>query len=370
MALLGLAADEATVRRYTYGAGDAALEAEAAALRRALRGPQTVADAPACLQLSLDATKVPLVGGDWTDVKLAALGVVVPGSPDEDGQPTVRTERVSYVARWEPAARFGETITLEAQRRGVDEAAVVVSPNDGAEWIQGNLDLVAPQAVRILDFPHAIEHLGAVAALVYGEGRTEATAWVATQRRALRARGAAPLLAALAACQARGPCASARPDAEGRSPEELLAREGAYFARRAAQLDYPTFRRRGWPVGSGCVESGHKVVTGARLKLAGQHWAADHLNPLLVLRVAACNERWAEAWPVTWAAWRQRERERRAATRQQRRPARPAPSPAPAPAVAPPTPPVPPAPPSKLVVAGRPTVAHPWRKPFLPRRSA
>jgi hypothetical protein len=262
--LLGVATDEATVRRYTYGAGDAALAAEAAALHRALADPQTVADAPACLQLSLDATKVPLVGGDWTDVKLAVIGAVVPGPPDEDGRPTARTERVSYVARWEPAARFGQTLTLEAQRRGVDEAAVVVSPNDGAEWIQGNLDLVAPQAVRILDFPHAVEHLGAVAAPVYGEGSPEATAWVATRRRALLASGAAPLLAALAACQERGPCASARPDAEGRTPAELLAREVAYFARRAPQLDYPAFRQRGWPSGSGCVESGHKVVTGAR----------------------------------------------------------------------------------------------------------
>ena len=49
-------------------------------------------------------------------------------------------------------------MTLEAQRRGVDEAGTLVSPNDGAEWIQGVLDLVAPRAVRILD-----ESLGAVA---------------------------------------------------------------------------------------------------------------------------------------------------------------------------------------------------------------
>jgi hypothetical protein len=364
--LLGVTAHEATLRRYTYQAGEAALAEEAAALREVLAGPPPGPAAPPCLQLSLDATKVPLVGGLWTDAKLAAFGEVVPGPPDDAGRPTVTTRRVSYAARWEPAEAFGATITLEAHRRGLLGAPTVASPNDGAEWIQGNLDLVAPQAVRILDFPHAVEHLGAVAALVYGEGAAEAAAWVASQRQALLADGPGPLLAALAACRERGPCPSARPTVGGRAPEEQLAREIAYFASRAAQLDYPAFRAAGFPLGSGCVESGHRVVIAARLKLAGQHWAARHLNPLLVLRTTLCNDRWAAAWPATWGRWRDQVQARRALARQQRRPARAAPPPPPAP----PPPAAPPPPRPKLVVDGRPTAGHPWRRPFLPRRTA
>lgn len=354
--LLGVAVHEATLRRYTYQAGEAALAEEAAALREVLAGPPPGPAAPPCLQLSLDATKVPLVGGQWTGAKLAAFAEVVPGPPDGAGQPTVAAARVSYAARWEPAEAFGATITLEAHRRGLLGAPVVVSPNDGAEWIQHNLDLVAPRAVRILDFPHAVEHLGAVAALVDGEGTAEAAAWVAAQRQALLASGPGPLLAALAACRERGPCAAARPTAEGQSPEEQLAREVAYFASRAGQLDYPAFRAAGYPLGSGCVESGHRVVIAARLKLAGQHWAARHLNPLLVLRTTLRNDRWAAAWPATWGRWRDRVRARRAVARQQRRPV--------------PAPPAPPPPRPKLVVNGRPTAAHPWRRPVLPRRPA
>lgn len=364
--LLGVTVHEATLRRYTYQAGEAALAEEAAALQEVLAGPPPGPAAPPCLQVSLDATKVPLVGGQWTDAKLAAFGEVAPGPPDREGQPTVTAVRVSYAARWEPAEAFGATITLEAHRRGLLGAPTVVSPNDGAEWIQHNLDLVAPQAVRILDFPHAVEHLGAVAALVYGEGTAEAAAWVATQRQALLATGPGPLLTALATCRERGPCATARPTAEGQSPEARLAREVAYFAGRAGQLDYPAFRAAGYPIGSGCVESGHRVVIAARLKLAGQHWAARHLNPLLVLRATLCNDRWIAAWPATWGRWHRQVEARRALARQQRRPARaspPTPVPLPPPAAsAPPRP--------KLVVDGRPTAAHPWRRPFLPRRTA
>lgn len=69
---------------------------------------------------------------------LARLGSTVSfaearGAAPRAGRHRQRGDR-SYAARWEPAESFGATITLEAQRRGIDEAHTVVSPNDGAEW--------------------------------------------------------------------------------------------------------------------------------------------------------------------------------------------------------------------------------------------
>lgn len=367
---VGVCMGATAVRERTYAAGEAALAVEAAALAQAMQAPARAARPPAVLQVSIDATKVPLVGGGWTDVKLAVFADLAPGPASRDGCPTLAPQTTSYVARWEPAARFGQTLTLEAQRRGLDEAGVVVSPNDGAEWIQGNLDLLAPRAIRVLDFPHAVEHLGVLATLVYGEGSGAAADWVATQRQALRAHGADALFPALAACQARGPCVGALVDAEGRTPADRLRREVAYFTSRAAQLAYPAFRQQGYPIGSGMAESGHKVVIGPRFKGAGQHWADHHLNPLLALRCASCNDRWPTAWPTLWAQQGQQAQAHHAATQRQRRQARrippppvpvavpagavPAPLPTPCPALAPPRP--------KLVVAGRPTAAHPWRR--------
>jgi hypothetical protein len=34
----------------------------------------------------------------------------------------------------------------------------------------------------------------------------------------------------------------------------------------------------------------------ARLKGAGMHWSRASVNPVLALRNAVCNDRWAEAW--------------------------------------------------------------------------
>ena len=44
------------------------------------------------------------------------------------------------------------------------------------------------------------------------------------------------------------------------------------------------------------VESANKVVVEARLKGAGMHWSRASVNPLLALRNAVCNDRWAAAW--------------------------------------------------------------------------
>lgn len=115
------------------------------------------------------------------------------------------------MARWEPAEQCGLTITPEAQRRGLDEAGVVVSPNDGGEWMQGNRALVAPQAVRILAPAPALEHLGQIAALGYGVDTPAARAWVTAQSQTLREGGPAPVLAEFARCRTQGPCATPPP---------------------------------------------------------------------------------------------------------------------------------------------------------------
>jgi hypothetical protein len=371
--VLGVTVSETTERRQTYAAGAAALAVEVAELERVERDLPVAAAPPERLQASFDATKVSLVGGEWTDVKLGVFSDLVPGQ-DAAGQPVLRATGHSYAARWEPADRFTRTVTLEANRRGLDEAGLVLSPNDGADWIQGLLDAVAPWAERILDEMQAAEHLGTIAGLVFGAGTAAAQAWVDRQRTRLRTEPPARVLVELARCQRRGPRPGTPPGPDGTAPARLLAREVAYFFKRADQIRYAEFRRRAYPIGSGTVESGHRVVIGARFKGAGQHWEAAHLNPLLVLRTTLCNDRWDVTWPAIAAHRRataqtvgvQRQRWRRLArllTCLRQLPGVPPPV-----AAAPPAPTaVPPQPP-------RPRKTSPWRRTnallFVKDRSA
>jgi hypothetical protein len=156
-------------------------------------------------------------------------------------------------------------------------------------------------AVRILDEPHTAEHLGTIALLVYRERTPVTLAWVATQRQRLREEDPVPVLAALEQALADGPRAGSPAGPEGLTPQEWLTREVAFFQKRADQIRYAAFRQARSPLGSGIVESGHKVIISPRFKRAGQHWAPAHLNPLLVLRTTICNDRWGESWLLIWA---------------------------------------------------------------------
>src|SRR3954471_9747090 len=97
--------------------------------------------------------------------------------------------------------------------------------------MQGVLDLLATQAVRILDFPHAGEHLGTIATLVAGAGTPAATAWAADQRVAV-AQG--PLCLRPARAPRPAPVPPPRLGSVGRRPGRSTPRSWPFCARIVA----------------------------------------------------------------------------------------------------------------------------------------
>src|SRR5437870_9749354 len=107
--------------------------------------------------------------------------------------PICRTSHVWRTLRRSPAWRTW-------YRRGTESASVVCAVQDGAEWLQGLVDVLRPDAVRILDFPHAVEHLTAAAQASLGIGTSVLTAWLDQQAHTLKraADGIRQVLTALA----------------------------------------------------------------------------------------------------------------------------------------------------------------------------
>lgn len=351
----GAAVGRETARRLTETAGAALVALEDAEAERLAAERPRSEDGPRVLQLSLDGAMVPLVKGEWAEAKLAAVGEVVAGR-DAAGEPVVRTVDVSCVARLADAEAFGRAVLPELHRRGVETAGTVAAVADGSTWIQGVVDLHRPDAVRILDFPHALEHLSAAAQACFGERSPAAVAWLDQQATALKTGDPDAVLRALSLLpvgRASDPAAAAV------MRDETIG----YLKARRAQIDYARFRRWGLPIGSGVVESGHKSVMQARLKGAGMHWARPSVNPMLALRCAVCNDRWAEVWPRIVGSLRRPPpptcptRARRAPGLSAHQASRPIPHPrpprlrvAPMPADRP-----------RKIVDGRPTDAHDWK---------
>ena len=363
-----VAVSEGTARRRTEQAGAAYEAVQTAEVERLERELPPGPDGPAVQQLSVDGAMVPLVGGCWGEAKLLAIGTV--GAPIwEDGEWRVHAGELSYFGRMTDAETFGRLATVETHRRGTEAAGRVCAVMDGAEWQQGFVDLHRPDAVRILDFPHGAEYVARAGQAVFGSGTEASAAWLAEQLHDLKHGREAAVLATLADLRERA--------ARDGTAEVLEAVEASlgYLEKRRAQLRYGAFRAAGYPIGSGMVESGNKLVTEARLKGAGMHWAPEHVDPLLALRTAVCADRWDEAWgqlSVQLRANAHTPTRARQAERRQARAARaatePAATPPPPLALLPPPPPPPaPHPPPRGAQPRRPAANHPWRRMSIGR---
>ncbi len=352
---------ESTVRRLTERAGAtyAAVQDAAAALVQTM--PEYVV-APRCQLLSADGAMVPLVGGGWGEVKLLAIGDVGAACWERD-EWVVHSGALSYFARMTDAQTFGELARVETHRRGTERAAVgalwaACAVTDGAEWLQGLIDLHRPDVVRILDFAHAAGYVTRAAQAVFGAESADGAAWITTQLHALKWGEATGVVAAVDDLPTAG-CT-----AEGRV---VVAESVGYLTKRLAQMQYATFRAMGYPIGSGSVESGHKVVTKARLAGAGMHWARGSVNALCALCTVESNARWEEAWPQVVGRVRAEQRHHVNHRRAVRRAARAQSATTPEtvlPAALPRPPhraPAPPAPPAHRT-AWRPAADHPWRR--------
>jgi hypothetical protein len=278
-----VAVSPATAQRHTEALGMAYEAVQLADVERIEQEWPAVSPGPEKLVLSVDGAMVPLVGGDWAEVKTLVVGTGAACSRG-DGTPDVQTHHLSYFARLTDAETFQRLTLSELYRRRVETAAQVAVVSDGAEWIQGFVDYHCPEAIRILDFPHAAERISQIGDTVLGEGSAASAVWRTTQLHRLKHMGADGLLAEL------------RGFATNHLTQSPLPEHLAYLEKRVGHMQYPVFQAQGWPIGSGIVERANKLVVEARLKGAGMHWARASINPMLALRNAVCNDRWTEAW--------------------------------------------------------------------------
>ena len=305
--MVGIQVSKLVGENYTEAAGAAYVQIQEEEVER-LESLMPKAEAGAeKMQISADGAMVPLVHGVWAEVRTLVVGEVH-ALEKKNGEKEVHTRKLSYFSRKMSAQEFQRQALVEIQRRGVENAEALAAVMDGADWEQGFVDFHCPQAIRILDFPHAAEHLNAIGEFLYGEHTPESQAWLSERTQRLKHEGPAPLLRELTKLQRK------HPEAQG------IASHLAYLKKREPQMQYPRFQAQGWPIGSGIVESGNKLVVEARLKGAGMHWAESHVNPMLALRNILCSRRWKEEWPKIEARLRQQAHQRRGLLHQRHQP--------------------------------------------------
>jgi len=194
---------------------------------------------------------------------------------------------LSYTVHLGGPEPCGWQIWTEAQRRDWRYARDGIVVGDGAPWIWNLRDEHFPYSETVVDWYHAVEHLGTAKGWLYGEEKpAAATRWYNAQELALYQGHAERVAHELELAATRCPEHAAD-----------LRRAAHYFKVNQPRMQYQRLREDGWPIGSGMVESGVKRFK-ARFDGAGMRWSRPGAENLLPVRAAVLSgkARFDELW--------------------------------------------------------------------------
>jgi len=217
---------------------------------------------------------------DWREPKLLIVYVVdAEGRKEQSFSPLIDSTLKG------PDAMFALLGHYLSQLE-VTKADRVLFVADGAPWIWKRLAEFIPkwglkpdQVVELVDFFHAVEHLGKIAALRKGWSTKERKQWMTRHRRLLLKGHVSQVIE------------DVRTICRGRNSKEIRTQQN-YFVKNAARMAYATVKDMKMPIGSGAVESAIRRVVNLRLKGAGIYWKEENAEAMLMLRSFFKAGRW------------------------------------------------------------------------------
>jgi hypothetical protein len=219
---------------------------------------------------------------EWHELKTGIFYLHEQAGLTQGGRGIICDKRL---VRWlgEPV-EFGRRLNWEALRGGLGRAKETLALADGGPWIWNLIEDRWAGARQLLDFYHGSEHLWELGRVCHGQDEAQVKPWVEQHLHRLRHGQEQRVLKQLAALKApRGQ--------EGK----MVKKEQHYFAGQARRMNYQEIADRGWPIGSGAVESACRQSQ-RRFKGPGQFWTQPGLRHLCALDDARHNDHWEELW--------------------------------------------------------------------------
>ncbi len=217
---------------------------------------------------------------DWREPKLLIIYVV-----NEEGRMERKFCPFIDGTMKGPDAIFG-LLRFYLSKLKLSKADQILFVADGARWIWKrvpqllkDLGVHLKHAYELVDFYHAVEHLGKVAACRKSWSPAERKRWVKKHKKLLKAGKIQQVTDAIKIL------------CKGRSSKEFR-RERNYFLRNQHRMSYHTIQGMGLPIGSGAMESAIRRVVNLRLKGAAIYWHVGTAEAMLTLRSYFKAGRW------------------------------------------------------------------------------
>ena len=195
-----------------------------------------------------------------------------------------------YTASRKSAKEWGKDLYALATHSGIYQEDImnqeIVFIGDGAPWIWNIADEHFPNAIQVLDIMHAKSHLYDAAKVAFGETETDKIKeWIKEVEPLLQDGSITEVVARIRGLSTKDPETS-----------EILEREANYFQKHAERMHYKAFREKGYPIGSGVIESACKHVVAQRCRRASMRWTDEGLQAILELRCLHKNKSWRKYW--------------------------------------------------------------------------
>jgi hypothetical protein len=301
--------DRKQVERWVEAIGQRMVQQRQAEVQAYKRGrrpevkeSKSLANAPPLLVIGLDGgrwqsrEKDPQTGSRWREDKICTVTSYIPGDGKEGPEARKPQKLVTtHVGTTADCRDFGPLARVEAERRGIRSAAEVIVLGDCGNWIDPIQEQYFGCHARIADYDHAVEHLWDAARAVLGADSPKVPALARRLEGYLYGGRVDKVIKYLQAESAKlGPPT----DSDGEHhPRQVLASNAGYFRRNRGHMNYPEYRAKGWPIGSGNTEAGVKQFN-KRVKGTEQFWSESGVEAVLALRGLwiSQDDRWARFW--------------------------------------------------------------------------
>jgi hypothetical protein len=160
------------------------------------------------------------------------------------------------------------------------EMTELVFVNDGAAWVENWIRKNYPDAIQILDFYHAMKHIGDFLEWLYGQGE-EKKNMMEYWGHILKNEGVNELEKHIK----KEKCTT-------KNQRKEKQRINKYINDNRYRMHYNEYQKNKYSIGSGAIESAHKTVIQRRMKLAGQRWSMKGAQHMLDLRSVSMSGHW------------------------------------------------------------------------------
>jgi hypothetical protein len=290
----------------------------------ALREQETVPAEAALLAVSLDGVMVPDKDGQreakkkreeaakknlakqysgpagYKEVGCGTVTLYAEQQKEDKAPPRLETVRYGRAPEYKKQT-LTEQLDAEVESiLSVRPDLILVAIADGAEENWRYFDkTVYTDAVKIVDFGHACEHLREAMVAYKGKRSTVGRAEYEKLKVILRDQddGVETVIAQLTSIERK------LKGKKNKKQRELFHAELKYFKNQKARMRYADYQKRGLPIGSGVIEATCKTLATQRLKRSGMSWR-DGKQAILTLRSLQQSNRWQRAWTLLSESYR------------------------------------------------------------------